>query len=162
MTPYTNGDLPPNFETFLRNIIPEIVQVLIVRAQVPPSREETGRQNWSSGNQLGRAALKIEKPAFSGNLLGLQCSRSISQELKIDHKTVLNPLRKVGFKKKLHIWGRHQLTPKNMIDRINGKEGSTVYLMELERNHLLGIASAWPNTKFRSLLSTTGPFEASD
>ncbi|GFV70898.1 hypothetical protein TNCV_3040931 [Trichonephila clavipes] len=23
-------------------------------------------------------------------------------------------------------------------------------------------ASAWPNTKFRSLLSTTGPFEASD
>ncbi|GFV68847.1 hypothetical protein TNCV_1985121 [Trichonephila clavipes] len=46
--------------------------------------------------------------------------------------------------------------------RTNGKEGSTVYLGGLERNHLLGDASAWPNTKFRSLLSTTGPFEASD
>ncbi|GFW94425.1 hypothetical protein TNCV_2701461 [Trichonephila clavipes] len=34
--------------------------------------------------------------------------------------------------------------------------------MGLEKNHLLGVASAWPNTKFRSLLSTTGPFEASD
>ncbi|GFW94741.1 hypothetical protein TNCV_4247811 [Trichonephila clavipes] len=29
------------------------------------------------------------------------------------------------------------------------------------RNRLLGVASVWPNTKFRSL-STTGPFEASD
>ncbi|GFX23659.1 hypothetical protein TNCV_3596011 [Trichonephila clavipes] len=46
--------------------------------------------------------------------------------------------------------------------RINDQEGSTVYLMGLERNHLLGVASAWPNTKFKSLLSTTGPFEASD
>ncbi|GFW26257.1 afadin [Trichonephila clavipes] len=32
-------------------------------------------------------------------------SRSISQKLKIDHKTVLNHLRKVGFEKKLHAWG---------------------------------------------------------
>ncbi|GFV54148.1 histonelysine Nmethyltransferase SETMARlike [Trichonephila clavipes] len=31
-------------------------------------------------------------------------SRSITQELKIDHKTVLNHLRKVGFKKKLDVW----------------------------------------------------------
>ncbi|GFW42844.1 histonelysine Nmethyltransferase SETMARlike [Trichonephila clavipes] len=31
-------------------------------------------------------------------------SRSIAQELKIDHKTVLSHLRKVGFKKKLHVW----------------------------------------------------------
>ncbi|GFW36492.1 hypothetical protein TNCV_1344531 [Trichonephila clavipes] len=46
--------------------------------------------------------------------------------------------------------------------RTNGHEGSTVYLVELEGNHLIGVASAWPNTKFRSLLSTTGPFEASD
>ncbi|GFU14699.1 hypothetical protein TNCV_3607761, partial [Trichonephila clavipes] len=46
--------------------------------------------------------------------------------------------------------------------RTNGQEGSTVHLVGLERNHLLGDASAWPNTKFRSLLSTTGPFEASD
>ncbi|GFS47279.1 histone-lysine N-methyltransferase SETMAR [Trichonephila clavipes] len=39
-------------------------------------------------------------------------SRSIAQELRIDHKIVLNHLRKVGFKKKLHVWGSRQLTPK--------------------------------------------------
>ncbi|GFX30562.1 hypothetical protein TNCV_3462121 [Trichonephila clavipes] len=46
--------------------------------------------------------------------------------------------------------------------RTNSQEGSTVYLVGLERNNLLEVASAWPNTKFRSLLSTTGSFEASD
>ncbi|GFW72551.1 hypothetical protein TNCV_3797791 [Trichonephila clavipes] len=33
-------------------------------------------------------------------------------------------------------------------------------MVGLERNHLLGVASTWPNTKFRSVLSTTGLFEA--
>ncbi|GFV43205.1 histonelysine Nmethyltransferase SETMARlike [Trichonephila clavipes] len=37
-------------------------------------------------------------------------SRSITQELKIDHKTVLSHLRKVGFKKKFHVWVPHQKT----------------------------------------------------
>ncbi|GFY10306.1 histone-lysine N-methyltransferase SETMAR [Trichonephila clavipes] len=37
-------------------------------------------------------------------------SRSIAQELKIDTKTVLNHLRKVGFKKKLDVWVPHQKT----------------------------------------------------
>ncbi|GFV89177.1 integrase catalytic domain-containing protein [Trichonephila clavipes] len=46
-------------------------------------------------------------------------SRSITQELKIDHKTVLCHLRKVGLKKKLRVWVPHQLTPKNMMDRIS-------------------------------------------
>ncbi|GFV89020.1 histone-lysine N-methyltransferase SETMAR [Trichonephila clavipes] len=46
-------------------------------------------------------------------------SPSITQELKIDHKTVLSHLRKVGLKKKLHVWVPHQLTPKNMMDRIS-------------------------------------------
>ncbi|XP_046820280.1 histone-lysine N-methyltransferase SETMAR-like [Vespa crabro] len=46
-------------------------------------------------------------------------SRSIAQELKIDHKTVLNHLHKVGFKKKLDVWVLHQLTTKNMMDRIS-------------------------------------------
>ncbi|GFX55529.1 histone-lysine N-methyltransferase SETMAR [Trichonephila clavipes] len=31
-------------------------------------------------------------------------SRSIAHKLKINHKTVLNHLRKVGFKKKLDVW----------------------------------------------------------
>ncbi|GFW19174.1 putative DD34D transposase [Trichonephila clavipes] len=45
-------------------------------------------------------------------------SRSITQELKIDHKTVLSQLSEVGFKKKLVVWMPHQLTPKHMMDRI--------------------------------------------
>ncbi|GFT39246.1 histone-lysine N-methyltransferase SETMAR [Trichonephila clavipes] len=44
--------------------------------------------------------------------------RNIAQELKIDHKTVLSHLRKVWFKKKLHVWMSHQLKPKNMMDLI--------------------------------------------
>ncbi|GFX08551.1 histone-lysine N-methyltransferase SETMAR [Trichonephila clavipes] len=44
--------------------------------------------------------------------------RSIAQELKIYHKTVLNHLHKVKFKKKPHELVQHQLTPKNMINRI--------------------------------------------
>ncbi|GFV06144.1 histone-lysine N-methyltransferase SETMAR [Trichonephila clavipes] len=43
-------------------------------------------------------------------------SHIIAQELKIDHKTVLKYLCKVGFKKKLDVWVPHQLTPKNMMD----------------------------------------------
>ncbi|GFS91178.1 histone-lysine N-methyltransferase SETMAR [Trichonephila clavipes] len=46
-------------------------------------------------------------------------SCSIAQELKIDHKTVLNHLRKVGFKKNLDVWVPHQLTTKNMMDEIS-------------------------------------------
>ncbi|GFX93814.1 histone-lysine N-methyltransferase SETMAR [Trichonephila clavipes] len=46
-------------------------------------------------------------------------SRSIAQEPKINHETILNHLRKVGFKKKLDVWVPHQLTPKNMMDRIS-------------------------------------------
>ncbi|GFV22201.1 histone-lysine N-methyltransferase SETMAR [Trichonephila clavipes] len=46
-------------------------------------------------------------------------SRNIAQEHKINHKIVLNHLRKVGFKKKLHVWVSHQLTSKSMMDRIS-------------------------------------------
>ncbi|GFX28158.1 histone-lysine N-methyltransferase SETMAR [Trichonephila clavipes] len=45
--------------------------------------------------------------------------RSIAQKLKIDHKTGLSHLRKVGFKKKLDVSVPHQSTPKNMMDRIS-------------------------------------------
>ncbi|GFV32267.1 transposable element Tcb2 transposase [Trichonephila clavipes] len=50
--------------------------------------------------------IKVDRPVSS---------RSITQELKIDPKTVLSHLRKVGFKKKLHVWVPHQLS-------ISGKE----------------------------------------
>ncbi|GFT61945.1 histone-lysine N-methyltransferase SETMAR [Trichonephila clavipes] len=46
-------------------------------------------------------------------------SRSIAEELKIDHKTVLSHLLKVAFKRKSHVWVPHQLTLKNMTDRIS-------------------------------------------
>ncbi|GFV97470.1 histone-lysine N-methyltransferase SETMAR [Trichonephila clavipes] len=46
-------------------------------------------------------------------------SRSIAQELKSDHKTVLNHLLKVGFKKRLDVWVPHNVTPKNIMDRIS-------------------------------------------
>ncbi|GFX09894.1 histone-lysine N-methyltransferase SETMAR [Trichonephila clavipes] len=49
----------------------------------------------------------------------LVSNRSIAQELSIDHKTVLSHLRKVEFRKKFHVWVPHQLTPKNMMDRIS-------------------------------------------
>ncbi|GFW97727.1 histone-lysine N-methyltransferase SETMAR [Trichonephila clavipes] len=49
-------------------------------------------------------------------------NRSITQELKIDHKIVLSHLRKVGLKKKAPCLGAHQLTPKNMMDQISIRE----------------------------------------
>ncbi|GFT34903.1 histone-lysine N-methyltransferase SETMAR [Trichonephila clavipes] len=45
-------------------------------------------------------------------------SRSSTQELKMDHKIVLNHLRKVGLKK-LDVWVPHQLTPKYVMHRIS-------------------------------------------
>ncbi|GFX44402.1 histone-lysine N-methyltransferase SETMAR [Trichonephila clavipes] len=45
-------------------------------------------------------------------------SRSIAQELKIDHTTFLNQFNEVGFKKKLDVWVPQQLTPKFTMDRI--------------------------------------------
>ncbi|XP_014471358.1 PREDICTED: histone-lysine N-methyltransferase SETMAR-like [Dinoponera quadriceps] len=44
---------------------------------------------------------------------------SIAQELKISQKTVWNHLHKAGFKKKLDVWVPHELTQKNLLDRID-------------------------------------------
>ncbi|GFV73637.1 histone-lysine N-methyltransferase SETMAR [Trichonephila clavipes] len=46
-------------------------------------------------------------------------SRSIAEELKTNHKTVLTHLCKVGFKKKLHVWVPHQINTKNITERIS-------------------------------------------
>ncbi|GFU77030.1 histone-lysine N-methyltransferase SETMAR [Trichonephila clavipes] len=48
--------------------------------------------------------------------------RNITKGRKIDHKTVLNHLRKVAFKKKFSVWVPHHLTPKNMMDRVSISE----------------------------------------
>ncbi|GFU85429.1 histone-lysine N-methyltransferase SETMAR [Trichonephila clavipes] len=61
-------------------------------------------------------------------------SRSITQELKMDLKTVLNHLHKVGFKKKLHVWVPHQSTKKH--------DGSNFHLRSLgqtERNQPISL-----------------------
>ncbi|GFV81681.1 histonelysine Nmethyltransferase SETMARlike [Trichonephila clavipes] len=70
-------------------------------------------------------------------------SCSIAQEPKIDHKTVLNCLSKVGFKKKLHVWVPHQLRPKK-------HNGSNFHLRSLDLhcqqldNLKLVIDQKWP------------------
>ncbi|GFV60805.1 histone-lysine N-methyltransferase SETMAR [Trichonephila clavipes] len=98
-------------------------------------------------------------------------SRSIAQELKIDHKTVLSHLMVIGDEKwvtyynivRKRSWSKcGEACSNGGQTRTNGHEGSTVHLVRHKRNYLLGVASAWPNTKFRSLLSTTGLFEAND
>ncbi|GFT94900.1 histone-lysine N-methyltransferase SETMAR [Trichonephila clavipes] len=43
----------------------------------------------------------------------------VYRHVRVDHKTVFSHLCKVGFKKKLHVWVPHQLTPKSMMDRIS-------------------------------------------
>jgi len=43
----------------------------------------------------------------------------IARELGIDHKIVLNHLHKAGYKKKLDVWIPHELSVRNMMDRIN-------------------------------------------
>ncbi|XP_072756194.1 histone-lysine N-methyltransferase SETMAR-like [Anoplolepis gracilipes] len=44
---------------------------------------------------------------------------SIARELKISQKTVWNHLHKAGLKKKLDVWMPHELTQKNLLDRID-------------------------------------------
>ncbi|GFU97984.1 histone-lysine N-methyltransferase SETMAR [Trichonephila clavipes] len=139
----------------------------------------------------------------------------IAHKLQIDQKTALSHLRKVGFKKKLHVWvPRHSplkdmmngisiceaLAKRNEIDpflnrmvtgdvkwvshcnivqkrswskcveaaQMLAKPGLTASKVLLciwwgwKGIIFLGVASAWANTKLRSLLSTAGPFEARD
>lgn len=46
-------------------------------------------------------------------------SYHIAEELNIDHKTVLNHLKKAGYKKKLDVWVPHEMTLKNLMDRVS-------------------------------------------
>ena len=45
-------------------------------------------------------------------------SRDIAMELNIHHKTVLNHSHKTGYQKKLDTWVSHELTVKNLMDRV--------------------------------------------
>ncbi|XP_061377001.1 histone-lysine N-methyltransferase SETMAR-like [Danaus plexippus] len=46
-------------------------------------------------------------------------SRDIAQKIGVSHHTILNHLRKAGYKKKLNVWVSHGLTEKNLLHRIN-------------------------------------------
>ena len=46
-------------------------------------------------------------------------SRDIAQEMGVSHQTILNHLQKAGYKKTLDVWVLHDLTQKNLRDRIN-------------------------------------------
>ena len=47
-------------------------------------------------------------------------NHDITYELNIHHQTVLNHLQKAGFKKKLDVWGPHELSVKNKMKRLKG------------------------------------------
>ena len=49
-------------------------------------------------------------------------SRSIGQELGMSHQTVINHLKKIGFKKKLVVWVPHDLTQKSIFARMDACE----------------------------------------
>ena len=49
-------------------------------------------------------------------------SRSLGQELGMSHQTVINHLKKIGFKKKLDVWVQHDLTQKNIFARMDACE----------------------------------------
>ena len=49
-------------------------------------------------------------------------SRSIGQELGMSHQTVINHLKKIGFKTKLDVWVPHDLTQKNIFARMDACE----------------------------------------
>ncbi|KAJ0175163.1 hypothetical protein K1T71_009304 [Dendrolimus kikuchii] len=45
-------------------------------------------------------------------------SYDVAAELRIDHKTVLAHLKKAGYTKKLDIWVPHELTERNLMNRV--------------------------------------------
>ena len=46
-------------------------------------------------------------------------SCDVATELNIDHKTVLNHLHKIGYQKNLDTWVPHELTVKNLMNRVS-------------------------------------------
>ncbi|GFY36584.1 histone-lysine N-methyltransferase SETMAR [Trichonephila clavipes] len=75
---------------------------------------------WTDAPRTGRSVVEnVDKITEITEVDQHVSSRSIAHELNIDHKAVLNHLRKVGLKKKLDVWMPHQLTPKNMMVRIS-------------------------------------------
>ncbi|GFT29526.1 histone-lysine N-methyltransferase SETMAR [Trichonephila clavipes] len=76
-------------------------------------RFRSGTFNVKDAPRTGKPVVEnVDKTTEIIEVDRLVSGRSIAQKLKINYKTVLNHLRKVGFKKKLDVWVPHQLTPK--------------------------------------------------
>ncbi|XP_055542566.1 histone-lysine N-methyltransferase SETMAR-like [Wyeomyia smithii] len=102
------GCKPPGMATVAGPRESKLTDVLLYELAV----EDTSR----TGRQIVKETDKI--------LEIIQVDRHVSirlmvQELGIDHKTVWNYLQKIGFQKKLDVWVPHELTHKNLLDRIN-------------------------------------------
>ncbi|GFV69796.1 histone-lysine N-methyltransferase SETMAR [Trichonephila clavipes] len=98
-----------------------------LRISQSTNKAQTRRRKYSTGRAVVENVDKITEIVKVDRHFN---SRSVARELKIDHKTVLSYLHKVGFKKKLHAWVPHQLTPKNMMDRI------FIYEVLIKRNEI--------------------------
>jgi len=72
-------------------------------------RPEQGRPITEKSDEI---MIKIERDKHMSTV-------KIVRELGIDHKTILNHLHKAGYKKKLDVWVPHELSVRNMMDRIN-------------------------------------------
>ena len=59
----------------------------------------------------------------------VKCQK-IAEALNINHMTVWNHSKRAGYQKKLDVWVPHELTQRNLIDRI------TIYEMLLKRNEM--------------------------
>ncbi|XP_067136483.1 histone-lysine N-methyltransferase SETMAR-like [Centruroides vittatus] len=76
-------------------------------------RFHSGNFSVKDAPRIGRPVIKNVNKIMEMIEMGQHVSsRSIGQELKIDHKTVLNYMLKAGFKKKLDVWVPHELTQK--------------------------------------------------
>jgi len=72
-------------------------------------RSEQGRPIIEKSDEI---MIKIERDKHVSTV-------KIVRELGIDHKTILNHLHKAGYKKKFDVWVPHELSVRNMMDRIN-------------------------------------------
>jgi len=99
---------------------------------------ERTTQEWfarfRSGNQDVKDTSRPSGPIAEkfGEILQLveQDRQEIAEELNINHMTVWNHLKKANYKNKLDVWVPHELTQRNLNDRI------TISEMLLKRNEM--------------------------
>ncbi|CAD6994020.1 unnamed protein product [Ceratitis capitata] len=97
----------------------------------PDTVNERVAQNWfrrfRSGNFDVKDAPRVGRPVVENCHKIMEIVETdrhvstslIAEELKISQKTVWNHLHNLGLKKKYHVWVPHELTQKNMLDRIS-------------------------------------------